>query len=226
MNCKQCQEKITETLAAGISILPPDIAAHQNSCAACSTFYAAQQSLFQSIDTGLLSLVNQPMPTSLLPSVRSRLNESPASGSAPVPGWSVAVVAAVALLAVSFGFSLRRHAWFGANSAENRAAVSRSIDKPQLTAQARNELPKKDSPRTSERRVATVSPPTPEPEVIVLAEERQAFAEFVAEVPEEPSVALALTRPSPESADEPLEIALLRIDGLEVKPLESSATKD
>ncbi len=95
-----------------------------------------------------------------------------------------------------------------------------------LTAQVHNELPKKVSPRTSERHVATVSPPTPEPEVIVLAEEREAFAEFVAEVPQEPSVALALTRPSPESADEPLEIALLRIDGLEVKPLESFATKD
>ena len=225
MNCKQYQEKITETLAAGISILP-DIAAHQNSCATCGAFYAAQQSLFESIDTGLRSLVNQPVPSSLLPFVRSRLNENPASGSASIPGWSVAVVAAVALLAVSIGFSLRRHTRPGVNSAENRATVSRGINKPQLTAQAHNELPKKDSPRTTERRVATVSPPTPEPEVIVLAEEREAFAEFVAEVPEEPSVALALTQPSPESADEPLEIALLRIDGLEVKPLESSATKD
>ena len=226
MNCKQCQEKITETLAAGIPVLPPDIAAHQNSCATCSTFYAAQQRLFQSIDTGLRSLVNQPVPASLLPSVCSRLNESPASGSASIPSWSIAVVAAVALLAVSLGFSLRRHARPGGNSAENRATVARNIDKPQSTARVQNELPKKVSPRASKKHAAIVPPPTPEPEVIVLAEEREAFAEFVAEVPLEPSVALALTRPSAASSDKPLEIALLRIDGLEVKPLESFATKD
>ena len=226
MNCQRCQEKIAETLAAGISVLPPDIAAHHSSCATCSAFYAAQQSIFQSIDTGLRSLVNQPVPASLLPSVRSRLNESPASGNVSIPGWSVAVVTAVALLAASLGFSSRWHSRSGANSAENRATVSRNIDQPQSPAQAQIELPKEVSLPTNQKRAAVHSPVTSMPEVIVLAEERRAFAEFVAEVPEEPSVAMALTRPSPSSADEPLEIALLRIDGLEVKPLESSATKD
>jgi hypothetical protein len=61
------------------------------------------------------------------------------------------------------------------------------------------------------------------PEVIILSEEQRAFAKFVADVPEEPAVALALNHPSPPPADSSSEIALLQIDSLEVKPLESTA---
>jgi hypothetical protein len=59
-------------------------------------------------------------------------------------------------------------------------------------------------------------------EVIVLAEEREAFLRFAAEVPQERDVALALTRPSRTPPGLPVEIALLRIDEMVVKPLQST----
>jgi hypothetical protein len=58
-------------------------------------------------------------------------------------------------------------------------------------------------------------------EVMVLAEERAAFVRFVTDLPEEREIAVAFTRPATEAKDEPVEIALLRIDDLEVTPLES-----
>jgi len=68
--------------------------------------------------------------------------------------------------------------------------------------------------------VLSPAPAEPVPEVIVLAEERQAFAKLVAELPKEKEVALALTRPAPAVPDVPVEIALLMIGIVEVKPLE------
>jgi hypothetical protein len=59
-------------------------------------------------------------------------------------------------------------------------------------------------------------------EVLVLAEERAAFARFVSDLPEERDVAVALTRQEADGNDKTVEIALLRIDELDVKPLESS----
>jgi hypothetical protein len=53
-------------------------------------------------------------------------------------------------------------------------------------------------------------------------EERQAFARFVAELPDEREVALALTRPASALEDVPVEIALLQIESLELKPLEGT----
>jgi hypothetical protein len=58
--------------------------------------------------------------------------------------------------------------------------------------------------------------------VIVSAEERQAYAKFVAETPEQEADTLALAppgQPVPEAAEDPAEIALLQIESLEVKPL-------
>jgi hypothetical protein len=75
------------------------------------------------------------------------------------------------------------------------------------------------------KRHASASVPTSEPEVIVLAEEREAFAKFVAEVPEQPQVVVGLTHPAPDTLDAPIEIALLHIDRLEVNLLNPVASQ-
>jgi hypothetical protein len=70
---------------------------------------------------------------------------------------------------------------------------------------------------------ATTAPKEPVaelPEVIVLVEEREAFARFVAKVPVEPLKAVAFTRPAPPQQDLPVEIALLQIESLRMKLLE------
>jgi len=106
MNCKGCQRKILDSLAAGFATLAPEIAAHQNSCPACAEFYQAHQKLFHSIDAALQSFANQPAPPYLLPTIRARL------GAASSPNWAIPAwipVAALVLLAflLSAPFLLR-----------------------------------------------------------------------------------------------------------------------
>jgi hypothetical protein len=222
MNCKQCQEKILESLAAGEDLLAPEIAAHRNSCVACNEFYDAQRSLFQSVDAALRSLVNQPVPPSLLPAMRARLDEESLPRHAWISTWSLAVVAAVAILAVSVGYVLRRPENRSASS-ENTSIATHSVGNQQPTGQIQMQpQPAKVLPIPSFKRAMPTVPSPAAPEVIVLAEERQAFAKFVAELPEEGNVALALTRPAPPMADSPVEIALLQIEEVEVKPLEGT----
>ena len=65
--------------------------------------------------------------------------------------------------------------------------------------------------------------PEEAPEVIVLAEEREAFGRFVAKVPENPQKAVALTHAAAVQQDLPVEIALLQIERLKVDLLEPAA---
>ena len=108
------------------------------------------------------------------------------------------------------------------------------IATPEPSARQRNASPvsvdvAKPTRKTSHRRktLRTPSPasePLAEPalEVIVLPEEREALARFIAQVPDHPAALLALTRPAFQGNESAVEIALLTIKPLEVKPLEPS----
>jgi hypothetical protein len=226
MNCQQCQQKILESLAAGAGVAAAEFAVHLNSCAACRHFYAGQQELFLSIDDGLRSLVNRPVPPSLLPSVRARLDEKSIPYSAALYRWSLTAFAVATILAISVGYSLRRpRATPSASSLQPTALASRNVDTARPVEPPQPQPPAKVATPVQGRHAIPIADTDKTPEVIVLAEERDAFARFVAEVPNEPSVALALTRPAPAASGDAVEIALLKIDSLEVKPLESSATE-
>jgi anti-sigma factor RsiW len=220
MNCQQCQKEIVELLSASANSLTPAVREHQNSCPACRSFYDAQRDLFQSLDAGLKSLVNQPVPPSLLPSIRARMDEQPTIGSAWVTRWGLA--ATVAVLILLFAIGHRFHRTVSPPSVlENSLTASRNASPPQQAAPA-VEKSAEDLPRHRTSYARAMASSTVAPEVIVLAEEREAFARFVAEMPQNPQVALALTRPAPPLPDDTTEIALLKIDNLEVKPLEPS----
>jgi hypothetical protein len=223
MNCKQCQQGILESLAAGGDVAA-DISIHHESCAVCREFFFVQQDLFRSVDAGLRAIANRPVPPSLLASVRTRMDEHAPPSRAWHSTWSLAVVAVVAILAISFSYSFWRtenHL----NSRETASTVSPSAVSPQPAAQpvpiqkSANVLPKPIA-----KRAGSAAPSSAEPKVIVLAEERQAFARFVAEMPQERKVAVAMTHPAP-AAQDPVEIALLKIDSLDVEPLEPTATE-
>lgn len=224
MNCKQCQQKILESLADG-GDAAAEISIHQESCAFCREFFAIQQNLFQSVDVALRSIANQPVPPSLVAGVRARMAEHSPPGRTWYSTWSLAMIAAVAILAISVGYSFLRtenHL----DSRETASTVSPSAFTPRPAAQpvqiqkSANALPK-----TSAKRVALAASTAAEPEVIILAEERLAFARFVSEMPQEREVAVALTHPAPAAAEDPVEIALLQIDSLDVEPLEPTATE-
>jgi hypothetical protein len=218
MNCRECQTKILESLAASENVVP-DVATHQSACAACAAFYREQQELFRRVDAGLQSLVNQPVPPALLPSVRARMDEVPAGPSAWWPAWSLTVVAAAAVLALGINYILQRP--HSIASSGQIASVSplrrvapegvRDNAKPPLRPNVAHVSP------VSKHKSATgdVSPAAA-PQVIVLAEERQAFTKFIADVPAGGAAALAQVQPTQPETIDPTEIALLKIEPLQV----------
>jgi hypothetical protein len=225
MNCKKCQESIFDALAAGTGDLPPEVAAHQKSCLACAKFSAVQQTLFQSINAGLQSLVNQPAPASLLPTVRARLDENCVRQPSGLLTWSLAVVTSLAVAAVILGhFWLRPTAFPNSPQQPTKASQADPVrqEAPQ-DAQHLNLRSRSIFRASARHKTAPPSPATSE--VIVLAEEREAFAKFVAEAPEQPQVAAAITHPAPAASDTPIEIALLHIERIQLKPLDPTATE-
>lgn len=227
MNCKEYQEIILNALAGGTNSLSPELSAHQQSCAACRAFSEIQAALFRSIDSGLLVISNPEMPSSLLSGVRIRLAQQPTTLSAWRPSWSLAaVVAAVAILTMSVVHVRRRPDMFPDPPA--RVAVRSPISNtPPSIEQSPGKSTTASSMRSAQRKPVILPVPaqlSPEalPEVMVLVEERTAFAKFVAGVQQEKEVALPVARPSPSQPDSVIEIALLRIEEIALQPLEST----
>ncbi|HUN64338.1 MAG TPA: hypothetical protein VMU53_20225, partial [Candidatus Sulfotelmatobacter sp.] len=98
MNCGQCQQEMVESLAAGQQFLSSEAGDHVQSCARCAEYFQTQRELFRSIDAGLHSLVNQPIPPSFLPGVRMRLAEQPSLAANARWHWHITAVGATALL--------------------------------------------------------------------------------------------------------------------------------
>jgi anti-sigma factor RsiW len=118
MNCRQCQQKLLHSLAAG-DIPSAEVVAHESSCPACRKFHAAENSLFRSIDSGLRSLANQPVPHSLLPSLSICLDEKFMANQAPFYRWGFTAVATATNIA---GFAQLR------KSSIRLAAASRTTE--------------------------------------------------------------------------------------------------
>jgi hypothetical protein len=225
MNCQQCQQKILDSVAAGEERLAPEVAGHEDSCDSCAHFYAEHRVLFRSLEIGLRSLANAPIPASLLPGVRVRVDQELAPRHARIPRWGFTAVSAAAILAVSAAYVLRHPA--------KRFHLPQIISTaaPQTAKNAETSpAPLRESPTAplAATRVVHARPSTAAPQVIVSAEERQAYARYIAPVPEQEAVAAPLPPPGlrvPEAANEAAEIALLQIESLEVKPLDATASE-
>ena len=225
MNCTEYREKLTGTLAASETVPPGELSAHQQSCPGCRAFHDSQVNLFRSMDLGLLAVANEPIPPSFLPGVRARLNQEPTPHRAWFAGWRFALLAATAVTALLVGLLWHRPVTHPGVTDNGHAAPLAAGNRIPAVLPAQNS-PQVSMTRAPRRASSPLSPAevsATEPEVLVLPQEREAFARFVARLPEEKNVALALTRPAPERADLPVEIALLDLGNIEVKPLQSEA---
>jgi len=224
MNCKTCQQDILDSLSAGENALSAVSARHLVSCAPCAAFHREQREVFHLMQSALAASVNQPVPPSLVPGLRVRLDEDADSARFFLSGRKRAALPAALVLVMGLCLLFRgslRHA-----SVTVHVPPAPTPSAP-LAAQAALDVAPSASavPRPIVRRSA---PPLPdarqpvEPEVIVLPEEREAFERFIAQAPDNQEAILALTRPLPDDNDSPVQIALLAIKPLQVKPLESS----
>ena len=223
MSCEGYRDKLIVALASGAGSLDGDVATHLGTCAACEKFYEAQVNLFGAIDSGLRAMVNEAVPASLLPRVRARVAEAGTPHGAWGFSWGFAAVAVAAVLLISVG--LLKQSPDSRNKVNDRIPVvfQGARDAKEVTPEQPRVIAA--GPKLSSSEVKMVAAPSVRvtaPEVLVLAEERAAFEKFVKNLPEEREVAVAFTRPATDAKDEGVEIALLQIDELDVKPLESA----
>ena len=222
MNCERIRENLVNSLAARESPLSGELALHVRSCDSCRSFYENESTLLFSIDAGLRIMGKQEMPPSLLPGLRARLSDQPASRSARIPAWSfAAAVAAVVVLFIGVNH-LRRQPGAQSNLAASSITAPAPVSNPAPPQQLAPKAKVTQQPVTRKH----AKPAIPEAvsaeassEVIVLAEEREAFARFAAEIPQRQEIALALTKPASAQPGAPVEIALLQIVKMDLAPL-------
>lgn len=224
MNCKRAQKKIIESLASGEPELRGEQHLHLQSCGGCRAFLADQAALFQAMDSHLRVIANEPVPPSLLPGLRVRLREEAAqSRSLWVPVWQRLAITALVVLALLVSVRLYRTDTVTHGPVEAPLASSGSSEIPAKPSETVVLAPLPQRPHSAGTSTASAAAPAPAPEVLVLREEQEAFAHFVAELSSDRDAAVALASAEPAKGDTPVEIALLTIESVEVKPLEGSS---
>ena len=225
MNCERYQERINEALASGDRVLNVEIAMHLKVCGACQEFYEKQRRLFAAMDAGVRAMMNEAVPASLLPVPGLRMEGISAAPVVWRPAWLIAAAAGV-ILAIAFGVMRRSpeqnplRANPGSVSSSNSAAM---VAVPNDPATIRRE--RKNQGVLRKTTLPAGEPPEQLAEVIVLSNEGEAFARFVAQLPKEKEATAGLTRPALEQENTPVEIALLQIQELKVEPLEPAEEK-
>jgi hypothetical protein len=223
MSCEGYRDRLIDGLASGESSLDGDVTGHLRACAECKRFYEAQVHLFGAIDSGVQTMVNEAVPVSLLPRVRRLVAEAGVPRQAWGFAWGFAAVGIAAMVVIGVGL-LRRNPENAGGVTARVPAFTQGVREAARVAPVQSQVTAA-APKFHTIKVKNVIVPNDgeaRPEVLVLVEERAAFVRFVTDLPKERDVAVALTRPATDRNDEAVEIALLQIDELDVKPLESS----
>ncbi|HEY1472414.1 MAG TPA: hypothetical protein VGF61_25480 [Candidatus Acidoferrum sp.] len=221
MNCRSAQEKIVDAMASREYETRGELDQHVLQCAECRAFLASQASLASAVDSHLRLIANEPVPPSLLPRVRLRL-EHEAAPRHSIPGWQFAAVAAALVLLVAAAIRMphsdkpERPTKTTAKVASESPDVNRPVS-PQIQKPA-----PKAAPVAVAIRKAAAPAHSSAPEVLILPEEQQAFRLFVRDIYEDRVSAKALVSAAPDTPDAPVDIALLTIDNVQIKPLEGT----
>jgi hypothetical protein len=222
MNCRSAQEKIVAAIASRESALCGDLDQHVRECTGCRAFLASQASFASAIDSHLRLIAKEPVPPSLLPGVRARLEQEKTPRQS-ILRWQFAAVATVVVLLVAAAIRMR-DSDKPERPTETTAKVapgSPRVNRPPTAGPQINQPAAKIS-RVAAIRKASVSAHSSAPEVLILPEEQQAFRRFVSEISKDQDSVKALVSAAPGNGDAPVEIALLTIENVEVKPLEGT----
>ena len=212
ISCDQCREKLSGALAHGEGARSSEMATHLRDCAGCREFYEGQVHLFAAMDAGLRTMVNEGVPASLLAGVRARVEQAPTLGNWRRVSW-VGPAAAAVLVALAPAISQLREGRETAGADVPVVAV-----RPAVTERSAAAREKQEPVVATKLRAAVVNIParTAVPEVIVLAEEQEAYKRYVGES------ATGLGNPAApvEKIMEPIEIVSQEIAQLEIRKLE------
>lgn len=223
MTCESAQHEIVDAMASRESGLRGELHQHVLVCAACRAFLANQASLASAIDSHLRLIANEPVPPSLLPRVRAALEQEAAPRQGVFRWQFVPIAGAVAVL-VTIGISTLRHDTTvpAPQSVAQVAPKSPIVNRP-TTPQIGEPTPKTSRVASAMRNTRNTEVPahSSATEVLVLPAEQQAFQRFVSHISQDQDSAKALAAAAPDG-NAHVEIALLSITNVEVKPLEGT----
>ena len=223
MPCEHYKNALTEAAASAVEPRG-ELRAHLETCVPCRATFAAEQSLFYSIDMGLQVHVNSEVPATLLPRVRAKLNEETSAAR----NWSGVrfAFAVAATLAIAF-LSTQIHWRFDTvpqpvNVAVNKVSLPSAASPPQN--QKVVSVPSANEHALTHTDAAAVkhhvpndspAPHNPEPEVLVPRDQEILLANYQQQwqAGKHPPIAAYLGKESFVS----LEIAPIQIAELDVK---------
>jgi hypothetical protein len=229
MNCKLVREKLTDALAVGGLELSSELTSHVRSCSGCRSFYEAEARLQRSIDESLGAIVNQPVPTSLLPRVRERLEVS-----APRANWWPALIPITAVFVIAglliMTLFQQKHMPTTPTSASVQPNPHGQSNTMQLSADSARVItalpivPRPPSAHISKSRQLAAPKQAAIPEILVSPDELQGMNLLASTVYRKPSVGKAILNPiAPPIPDtKPIatqEITPLEVASLEIRPL-------
>ncbi|MDQ1407580.1 MAG: hypothetical protein QOG55_3209 [Acidobacteriaceae bacterium] len=239
MTCHHYKQALLELAAAGPETNPdPKLQAHLQSCSSCRSAFENERSLFASIDSCLRSSANAEIPSSFIPAVRAQLQrESPAAQEAPITNpllWLPAIAAAAIILFI-FASQYRRvksqptAEHFATERTESPVATATTAASPSqattapITAAVGKRfatkaiiMPDKNPVRASSGDPEILVPPDQE---ILLARYADQFRRH------HQSSATLLTEVTPDQRDQ-LQVPLIQIAELNVKPLAPEQKND
>jgi hypothetical protein len=220
MSCEDYREALTEAAAANAA-LSSELHSHLDGCASCRAAFAEERQLFAAVDTGLRAHANADVPASLLPGVRTKLNEL----SVPRRSWIPAYAAAAAAAALVVGIVFVRGVGRGDTEQNLRTtAAARSVVPPETkTVPAAVPHVETSAPPSKHRpaqsfRTATALHVT-DVAVLVPAGQKRAIDALLGSVQRGEVTADALLAEKPEGPVQELKVSPLEISPLEMKPL-------
>ena len=229
MLCEHAKDALIDAAASGTAP-SGELRVHLAECASCRAAFAQELSLLDAIDSGVRAAVNTGIPASLLPRVRASIAEV----RAPAWRWARPLVFGFSSVVLVLLISLmaRPHHGTTENLAKHRPFVPSpmtSVRKPDA-----EEISPADAQFAgirvghSDARLNSTnghSAASSDPEVLVPPDEREGLARLVAALNQHSDVAAALVAKAPERKEATVGLDRLRIEEIEIKPLEGSETE-
>jgi len=226
MLCEHYKDALIEAAASGAAP-SGELREHLAECASCRAVFGQEQSLFAAIDSGLHAAAYAEIPPSLLPGARARLDEV----GTPRFRWVQPLVFGSTGLAL--GLVVFVMAWPHLAGREEMAKKVPALASIPMDANREGTSPKSAQmlavpvkhTHASRNSTQSDSAASSNPEVLVPPDERDGLALLVASLNERRDLAAALLARVPDKEDSLISVDRLRIDALEIKPLEGRETE-
>lgn len=228
MNCESCQQALRGSVAAG-SEPNAELRAHLQLCPACSAFFERERHLFAAIDAGLRASANSALPPSFFPELRVRINAPVTPFRKPVSFRKFILVAATAAV-LALSIVRLQHRTPGQPVKITPAGPQPTVEAS--VSPARSEHPNVISPvqpasgvarpgKNVHRENLRQAPPLRDSatEIIVPDDQEALLARYAEQLSDRRRLRAPMSDDALSATTKPLEVELIQIAQLDVKPL-------